>query len=160
MRLQKFQQQLENRCFLQPKSQQSFTIRKTFLVRVEPRAIQIKILKWDNVHCLWTYLSSVAILGQQNLLLPIKAPPNLVASAVILIIYRGWAQRRGSSAAHGVSWASPPSWYLPSGVSTDMAGTSLTFLSLGSLSSSGGQNSFKSSSGLHGRHSRRTNPNA
>ena len=99
-------------------------------------------------------------LGQQNLLLPIKAPPNLVASAVILIIYRGWAQQRGSSAAHGVSWASPPSWYLPSGVSTDMAGTSLTFLSLGSLSSSGGQNSFKSSSGLHGRHSRRTNPNA
>ena len=26
-------------------------------------------------------------LGQQNLLLPIKAPPNLVASTVILIIY-------------------------------------------------------------------------
>ena len=51
--------------------------KKTFLVRVEPQAIQIKILKWDNVHCLWTYLSSVAIFGPTEPIVAYQSTPKL-----------------------------------------------------------------------------------
>ena len=117
-----------------------------FLVMVEPWAIQIKILKWDSVHCFWTYLSSVAVCGPTESVVAYESTPKLGGfNRHSRNLHGGWAQRRASSAARGVSWASPPSWYLPhtSGPSTDMAGASLASLSLGSLSSSGGQNSFR-----------------
>lgn len=116
-----------------------------FLVMVEPWAIQIKILKWDNVRCFWTYLSSVAVCGPTESIVAYESTPDLVASTVIPVIYTEAGLSSVLPRLHVVSPGGPPSWYLPhtSGPSTDMAGASLASLSLGSLSSSGGQNPFR-----------------
>lgn len=55
-----------------------------FLVMVNPQGIDVKGYQRDNVRCFWTHLSSVAASGQQNLLLPMKAP-DLVASTIPII---------------------------------------------------------------------------
>lgn len=103
--------------------------------------------------------------GQQNLLLPMKAPPNLVASTVIPVIYTEAGLSGVLPRLHVVS----PGLAHQAGIFLTCLECPLTWLetlgpgspfSLGSRSISGGQNSLQSSSGLRGRYSRRTSPNA